>query len=217
MLILCFHILLLNFFTCIFCLSLFLETYQHLSQEHLWIKCTKKLYIVLIIKVTARSKWQARCFFIVHNLTSSRPCWYTPLINQLIPLCQDKKFKWHMTHNSWHIIHVAQLMNKYIQKLQCFCVTSPVREGLKNPQKNIYLHCYVNFNNILRVSPPPPLFIFNDFITILWNIKYCPHCWTTPPPNLSNKWKLNYHLWACDDLNKAYFWIYWGNYLIIKF
>ena len=40
---------------CISCLSLFLETYQHLSQEHLWIKCTQRKYIVLIIKVTKTS------------------------------------------------------------------------------------------------------------------------------------------------------------------
>ena len=37
-----------------------------------------------------------------------------------------------------------------------------------------------------------------------------------PENQVSKKWKLNYHVWACDDLNEAYFWIYWGNYLMKK-
>ena len=118
MLIVCFNISSFTFFMCISCLSLFLETYQHLSQEHLWIKWTqRKLYFTHNKGNKDSSKLQARCFFIVHNLTSFRPCWYWPSINQLIPLCQGKQIMWHMTHDSWNIIHIAQLMNKYIKKI----------------------------------------------------------------------------------------------------
>ena len=95
----------------------FLETYQHLSQERFWIKCTqRKLYSTHDKGDKDSSKWQARCFFIVHILTSSRPSWYRPSINQLIPLCQDKK---------------------YIKKLQCVCRTYSVREGLKEEEKKL--------------------------------------------------------------------------------
>ena len=101
MLIVCFNISSFTLFMCISCLSLFLETYQHLSQERLWIKCTqRKLYCTHNKGNEDSSKWQARCFFIVHNLTSFRPCWYRPSINQLIQLFQDKKIKWHMKHNT---------------------------------------------------------------------------------------------------------------------
>ena len=116
MLIVGFNISSLNLFMCISCLSMFLETCQHLSQERLWIECTKKiLYCNHNRGNKDSSKCQARWYFIVHNLTSSRPCWYRPSTNQVIPLCQDKTCKWHMTYNSWNIIHVAHLMNKYIK------------------------------------------------------------------------------------------------------
>jgi hypothetical protein len=48
----CSNISSLNLFMCISCLSLFLGTNQHLLRERLWIKCTQRKYIVLIIKVT---------------------------------------------------------------------------------------------------------------------------------------------------------------------
>jgi hypothetical protein len=70
-----------------------LETNKQLSQERLWIKCTQRKYIVIIIKVTKTSvsdKWDDSLSF----TSSSRPCCYRPKINQLIPLCPDKKIKW---------------------------------------------------------------------------------------------------------------------------
>ena len=54
-LIVCSDISSLNHFMCISCLSLFLETNQHLSQERLWIKCTQRKYIAIIKKVTKTS------------------------------------------------------------------------------------------------------------------------------------------------------------------
>ena len=61
-------------------------------------------------------------------------------------------------------------MNKYIQKLQCFSVTSLLEMGKKTQKKTFIYIFYINFNKILRVFPLCPylyLMILSQYYEIL--------------------------------------------------
>ena len=74
----------------------------------------------------------------------------------------------------WHIIHVNQLWITIHKNCNA-------REGSKKKVIHIF---NIDYDFFKRVFPPSPLSMLTDFITILWNIKNCPQCWTTPHPNL---------------------------------